>query len=60
MVDNEGQKYIISLFPTISSEKRVLIVNLKDSRWHATKFIVQKEKHAMGSLVQATKCEDFQ
>jgi hypothetical protein len=21
---------------------------------------VQKEKHAMGSLVQATKCEDFQ
>jgi hypothetical protein len=33
MVDNEGQKYIISLFQPISSEKRVLIVKRELERW---------------------------
>jgi uncharacterized membrane-anchored protein YjiN (DUF445 family) len=54
MVEDEGgQKNIISLFQTISSEKRMQIVErelaqMKENNNDATSCNVQKEKHLVG------------
>jgi hypothetical protein len=56
MVKNDGcQRYIISLFQTISSEERMQIVKrelaqMKDSNKATTSCGVQKEKCSIGRL----------
>jgi hypothetical protein len=56
MVKNDGgQRYITSLFQTISSEKRMNIVErelaqMRESNKDATSCSVQKKKHPIGRL----------